>query len=104
MKLWRMFIKKTTEQREHKPKHSVIKIKYDTGFTNSLYIRGSGGGLNWDKGILMENRGADEWVWETADSCKGVEFKVLINDACYEEGSNHLIESGSEISYTPKFE
>lgn len=86
-----------------KKQASKITIKYDVGFKNSLYIRGSGAGLSWQKGKLMKNIGADTWVWETDADFKEIEFKVLVNDQAYEEGENHRLQSGKPVQYSPRF-
>lgn len=80
-----------------------IIIKYDVGFGNSLFIRGTGANLNWDKGIPMKNIKNDEWLWETETPFSKAEFKILINDKHYETGHNHMIHSGNMIQYTPRF-
>jgi hypothetical protein len=80
-----------------------VTVKYDVGFNNSLYIRGKGSGLSWEKGALMKNLGADTWVWEVEGPVKDLEFKVLINDQTYEEGENHRLNHGKALQYSPKF-
>lgn len=88
---------------EAEKKTTKIIIKYDAGFGNALYIRGSSRGLSWDKGIPLKNIGKDEWVWETNELFSPGEFKVLLNDQTYETGYNHPIHQGKSIYYTPKF-
>lgn len=80
-----------------------ITVKYDVGFKNTLYIRGKGANLNWDRGLPMKNVKADEWVWETESSFSNGEFKVLINDQKYETGPNHPLKPGTTTQYTPHF-
>ncbi len=80
-----------------------VVVKIDVGFKNALYIRGSGGGLSWEKGKLMKNMGADTWVWETDFPIKECEFKVLVNDQSYEEGENHRLMACKTVQYTPRF-
>jgi hypothetical protein len=80
-----------------------VVIKYDIGFSNTLYIRGKGANLSWDKGIPLNNTKNDEWVWETDLNFQNAEFKVLINDKIYEAGYDHTIQCGSTIQYTPQF-
>ena len=80
-----------------------ITVKYDVGFTNTLYLRGMGASLNWEKGIPMKNVKKDEWIWETDSPFTTLEFKVLINDRDYETGENHKLSHGHSIQYTPKF-
>ena len=80
-----------------------IIIKYDVGFPNSIFIRGKGANLNWDKGLELKNIKTDEWIWESETPFSTCEFKVLINDQFYEQGENHLLDCGASIQYSPKF-
>lgn len=80
-----------------------VIARYDVGFGNSLYIRGKGANLSWDKGIPMKNIKSDEWVWETDLPMTSGEFKVLINDKRYEAGDNHPLKSDSVIEIAPRF-
>jgi hypothetical protein len=84
------------------PKTRVM-IKYDIGFNNVLTIRGKGANLSWDKGITLKNVKNDEWVWESDIPFTTCEFKVLINDAQYEQGDNHPLSCGTSLEYTPTF-
>lgn len=84
-------------------KKSAIRVKYDVGFSNNLYIRGQGPGLSWMQGVPLKNVGPDEWIWETTESFDSCEFKVLINDKQYEAGENHLLPQGATVQYTPHF-
>lgn len=89
-------------EKKKNPK-TKITIKYDVGFSNQLFIRGKGATLSWDKGQPLKNVKPDEWVWETDASFTSCEFKVLINDTCYECGTNHTLSMGATIVYTPSF-
>lgn len=80
-----------------------ITIKYNCGFGNALYIRGSGANLSWNKGIMLTNHSADLWTWECSEPLSKGEFKILINDNIYELGDNHPITGGSSVEYRPKF-
>ncbi len=86
-----------------KRKTTRITVKFDAGFPNNLFIRGRGADLNWDKGIQLSNVRADEWVWETDRPFTTCEFKILINDELYEAGENHVLQCGSQMIYTPRF-
>lgn len=79
-----------------------IVVDYDVGFGNSLCIRGQGGGLSWDLGLMMRNESANRWVWMT-HSLDDLTFKVLINDRRWEEGDNHTIAGGESEEITPQF-
>jgi hypothetical protein len=80
-----------------------IVIRFNAGYNNNLFIRGSGAGLNWEHGVMLKNIGPDEWVWETTLPFSDCEFKVLINDEQYESGENHHIDDGNGVQYTPSF-
>lgn len=95
-------MKKTLSDEQAQSKTRVL-IKYDAGFKNNLYIRGMGGGLSWEQGVLLKNISPDEWVWEPNSPIKDCEFKVLINDERYEIGENHHITGGKLFQYTPQF-
>jgi len=84
------------------PKTRVV-VKYDVGFHNTIYLRGKGLNLNWDKGTPLKNVKPDEWVWETETPFTTCEFKALINDKRYEQGENHTLTCGATVQYTPKF-
>ena len=80
-----------------------IVIQYNVGFGNSIFLRGKGADLSWDKGTPLKNTKDNEWVWETESTFPSLEFKVLINDSHYENGDNHHLTYGTTIHYTPKF-
>lgn len=80
-----------------------VLVKYNVGFENNLYIRGNGGGLSWERGVLLKNVSPDEWIWEPSAPVTDCEFKVLINDVKYETGENHHVGGGKIVQYTPKF-
>ncbi len=77
--------------------------RVDVGFGNSLYIRGEGAGLSWDRGVLMENVSPYEWTWKTTRAKSDVEFKFLINDEIWAEGENLTVSPGGASISTPTF-
>lgn len=94
---------KPASEAAKRPSKTRVIVKYDVGFTNSLYIRGRGANLSWEKGIELKNIGSDEWLWECETPFTTCEFKVLINDQFYESGENRTIECGTSLQYSPKF-
>lgn len=89
---------------EKKPaKKTTVRVKFDAGFSNTLFIRGEGAGLSWFKGTPLKNVSHDEWVWETAKASKEIQFKLLINDEHFESGENHRIGSGGVETIHPHF-
>jgi len=93
----------TNDKKTPQKNLTQVVIHYDVGFNNHLFIRGSGADLNWDKGIMLKNIRADEWLWETDQPFDTCEFKILINDSQYEQGNNHTLKYKNRFEYTPCF-
>lgn len=50
------------------------------GIGNRLFIRGTGPGLSWEKGVPLQFVSIGKWRWETNDASAPVEFKLYKND------------------------
>lgn len=102
-----MIFKRTPSAVQNAPKEpertAYVLVKFDCGFQNSLYIRGSGAGLSWEQGQSLKNIAADMWLWETTLPFNECEFKVVLNDQYFELGENHLLKGPEEFCYTPRF-
>ncbi|MEO0508233.1 MAG: hypothetical protein AAF065_00045 [Verrucomicrobiota bacterium] len=86
-----------------KVEKTLIVANVDVGFGNSLYIRGEGAGLSWEKGTVLENISPYEWAF-SATGVKGeVTFKFLINDEFWSEGDNLTIAAGGSSVSSPSF-
>src|SRR5512136_2511305 len=44
---------------------TVIEAKINVGFGNSLFIRGQGAQLSWDKGLPLKCTDSSTWIWST---------------------------------------
>ena len=92
---------------DHEPpasRKTRIIVHYDTGFGNALYIRGSTLPLSWSFGQRCDNLDSGTWVFELERPESGVIFfKLLLNDALWEQGGNHRIEVGSVLECWPRF-
>jgi len=99
--------KKTTTPRKKAPAKKMPKTqivaKFDVGFGNSLFIRGEGDDLSWEKGIPLKNVSANEWTFDIAKASGKITFKFLINDEIWAEGGNLTIQAGDQSTHIPKF-
>ena len=97
--------KKETAAKKETPVSAITIViaKVDVGYGNSLYIRGEGANLSWEKGILMENAGDDEWSWSTSSVPDQLIFKFLVNDDIWSAGDNFTIVVGETFISTPIF-
>ena len=85
------------------PPATFISVQIDIGFGNHLTIRGSGPGLSWDKGLVMDNVGANLWTVALAKAAKPVAFKVLVNDLSWSTGADFVVAPGKSITIHPTF-
>ena len=82
---------------------TTVVAKFDAGYGNNLYIRGSGAGLAWDQGLMMKNQGRDEWTWTSDAVAEELEFKILINDRYWSAGANGVVFPGARVIFEPNF-
>ncbi|WPJ94181.1 hypothetical protein SH580_12130 [Coraliomargarita algicola] len=83
-------------------KTSII-ARVDVGFGNSLYVRGEGAGLSWDKGVQLDNVSPYEWSFVSTQAKGDVTFKFLINDEIWAEGENGTVAAGDTSISSPVF-
>ncbi len=74
------------------------------GIGNRLFIRGSGPGLSWEKGVPLQFVSIGKWRWETNDAVAPVQFKLYKNDdiECAALGAQAL-EPGHQQELTAAF-
>jgi hypothetical protein len=84
-------------------KITTIQAKTDVGFGNSLFIRGQGEGLSWDKGLPLSCVDGSAWVWSTRQAKDKVVFKLLLNDQVWAKGEDVVVEAGRKIEVVPVF-
>ena len=96
---------KTTPPMPVKPKRvdTTITALIDVGFGNSLFIRGEGAGLSWDKGTPLDCVADDKWSITLGESARSVVFKFLINDTAWSAGDDYTVAPGTSITVTPVF-
>ena len=80
-----------------------VIAKINVGWGNSLFIRGAGAELSWDKGVAMQCIGDDEWLWEQYVPKGDVSFKFLINDSQWSVGEDFVVAVGDSVICNPIF-
>jgi hypothetical protein len=86
-----------------KPVVTTITACIDIGFGNSLYIRGEGPGLSWDKGVPMSCVGPDQWQVVLGESARPYLVKFLVNDLTWSTGPDYTVPSGVNLTLAPQF-
>ncbi|ACB75427.1 hypothetical protein [Opitutus terrae] len=82
---------------------TTIMANIDVGFGNSLFIRGEGPGLSWEKGVRMDCVADDRWSVELGESARPFVFKFLINDEVWCTGEDFTIAPASHVTLAPVF-
>ncbi len=95
--------KETEENAGPTEKVTVVDAKTDIGFGNSLFIRGQGAGLSWDKGQPLNCVDGTNWTWATTEARDKVVFKLLLNDQVWAKGGDFVVEAGKMIQISPAF-
>jgi hypothetical protein len=89
------------------PAKTVVKTsiiaRVDVGFGNSLYVRGEGAGLSWDKGVQLDNVSPYEWLFSSTQAKGDLTFKFLINDEVWAEGEDLTVAKGGTSISSPVF-
>jgi hypothetical protein len=85
------------------PASTTVTARIDIGFGNTLYVRGEGPGLSWDKGVPMNCISNDEWQISLGESSRPFLIKFLINDATWSSGPDYTVPSGVKLMLVPQF-
>lgn len=83
------------------PEPTTIRATFDVGYGHALYLRGSGWPLSWGAGEPMQWSEGDTWSLTLPGVHGALEVKVLIDDQQWEDGENHRVEAGGELSFVP---
>lgn len=85
------------------PVVTTIEVRYDAGFGNTLFLRGEGAGLSWEKGVALANVAPDQWTYTLEGAAGELLVKVLLNDILWCAGANVEVPVGQKTVITPVF-
>lgn len=85
------------------PVVTTIAARIDIGFGNTLFIRGEGPGLSWDRGLTMTCVEDDLWRIVLPESARAYTFKFLVNDLSWSAGPDFTVACGTNVTLTPEF-
>lgn len=88
-----------------KPKASKVTVTaiIDIGFGNTLFIRGGGAGLTWEKGKALVYTAGNAWTLALPAVDKPFAFKFLVNDESWSADPNYEAAPGDTVTVTPVF-
>jgi hypothetical protein len=85
------------------PVLTVVTAHIDIGFGNTLYLRGQGPGLSWDRGLPLECADDNAWTITLPETARPIICKFLVNDLTWSAGSDYVVQPGSTVTYEPTF-
>jgi hypothetical protein len=91
------------EDRDIERHGALIEATVDVGLGNTLFIRGDGGSLTWDKGQPLQCVEANRWMWTAPLNGGHIEFKLLLNDVIWAQGENIRATIPGKVEVTPVF-
>jgi len=87
-----------------KKNDAVLTASVFIGIGNKPYLRGSGAGLNWEKGLVMEFQEIGKWRWVVpSDLDAPVELQIYRNDEDPDQSGKYTIEAGQKLEVSPVF-
>ena len=87
-----------------KKSDSAVIASVFIGIGNKPFVRGSGAGLNWDKGIAMEFVEIGKWQWiPPAELKEPIELQLFRNDKDADSSGKYTLEPGQQLDLSPVF-
>ncbi len=83
--------------------NTTVVAQIDVGFGNTLYLRGDGPGLSWEKGVALDCVADDQWSLVLSETSRPIVFKFLVNDLTWSAGDDYVAQPGSTVKVTPSF-
>lgn len=85
------------------PSKTTIVASVDVGFGNALFLRGDGPGLSWSKGVPLDCKNDSTWEIAMTGLTESFDYKLLINDECWDIGDNSTATIGKVNKISPRF-
>ncbi len=83
---------------------TTVEVDKMMGIGNKPFLRGSGAGLSWEKGVEMEFEEIGKWTWSsTAPIDEAMEVHVYRNDKDPDRKGKHRLEPGQSLEIVPEF-
>lgn len=87
-----------------KKNDTVLTAAVFIGIGNKPYLRGSGGGLNWEQGVAMEFQEIGKWQWiAPADLESTLDVQIFRNDEDPDRSGKYTLEPGQKLEVQPVF-
>lgn len=82
---------------------TTIYVHYDTGWGNSIAVRGNKAPLSWTTGQAATWTTGNVWTWQTSTTLGAYEFKPLINNSTWSTGGNYIVPASQSAVHVYPF-
>ena len=83
---------------------TTVEVNKLMGIGNKPFLRGSGAGLSWDKGVEMEFQEIGKWGWSApADLDESVDVQIYRNDQDADRKGKYTLKPGQGLEIVPEF-
>lgn len=83
---------------------SVVSVSRLMGIGNKPFLRGSGGGLNWEVGVEMDFQEVGKWTWSAPSDLKEpIKVHVYQNDKDADRKGKYILNPGEPLEIAPDF-
>lgn len=83
---------------------TTVEVNKLMGIGNKPFIRGSGAGLSWDKGVEMEFQEIGRWDWSAPASLdESIDVQIYRNDQDADHKGKYTLEPGQRLEIAPEF-
>jgi len=83
---------------------AVLTASVFIGIGNKPFLRGSGAGLSWEKGQIMEFQEIGKWRWVAPAEMESlIEVQIFRNDEDADQSGKYELEPGQKLEVSPVF-
>jgi hypothetical protein len=83
---------------------TTVEVKKLMGIGNKPFLRGSGAGLSWEKGVEMEFQEIGKWTWSApANLSEVIEIQIYSNDGDADHKGKYTLQLGQRLEIIPEF-
>ena len=95
---------KETAATSEKATATIVTVNKLMGIGNKPFLRGSGPGLSWEKGVEMEFQEIGKWTWSVSgDLSERIEIQVYRNDEDIDRKGTYTLQPGQQLELNPEF-
>jgi hypothetical protein len=82
----------------------ILEARAELGPGHTLFVRGQGAGLSWQRGTPLLQVDPGTWIWPNDQPEEAVVCQLLLDDQIWAKGENLVLEAGDRVEIAPDFD